>query len=64
MPKSFHIPSAFGKQLNKNLKRNLAKTIPASKVGNSKGGHGNFCGQSAVEKKKGSKKGGEGLARV
>lgn len=38
--------------------------IPNSKVGNCKGGHGNFCGQSYIEHKEGSKKGGKGLARV
>lgn len=38
--------------------------IPNSKVGNCKGGHGNFCGQSKIERMKGDKKGGEGLARV
>ena len=37
---------------------------PASVVGNKKGGHGNFCGQSHIEHKEGSKKGGKGLARV
>tara|TARA_R110000822_G_scaffold43044_5_gene116541 strand:+ start:1405 stop:1881 length:477 start_codon:yes stop_codon:yes gene_type:complete len=42
----------------------LGTPIPNSKVGNCKGGHGNFCGQSKIERMKGDKKGGEGLARV
>tara|TARA_R110002074_G_scaffold61972_1_gene149491 strand:+ start:6625 stop:6855 length:231 start_codon:yes stop_codon:yes gene_type:complete len=42
----------------------MGRKIPASVVGNKKGGHGNFCGQSHIEHKEGSKKGGKGLARV
>jgi len=43
--------------------KGMSVKIPSSKVGSTKGGHGNFCGQSHLEKKKGSKKHGEGLAR-
>ena len=42
----------------------LGTPIPHSKVGNKKGGHGNFCGQTSIEHHKGSKKRGEGLVRI
>ena len=43
--------------------KGMSVVIPSDKVGNTKGGHGNFCGQSHMENMKGSKKHGEGLAR-
>jgi len=42
----------------------LGVVVPQSLVGNTKGGHGNFCGQTSVEHHKGSKKRGEGLVRI
>tara|TARA_R110000787_G_scaffold175689_1_gene288068 strand:+ start:5162 stop:5419 length:258 start_codon:yes stop_codon:yes gene_type:complete len=57
---------AFGDKVmgRKSGVKGMTSTIPASVVGNTKGGHGNFCGQSHIEHKEGSKKGGKGLARV
>tara|TARA_R110002012_G_scaffold291081_2_gene485344 strand:+ start:809 stop:1018 length:210 start_codon:yes stop_codon:yes gene_type:complete len=48
---------------HKTAVKGMVVKIPSSKVGNTKGGHGNFCGQSHMERMKGSKKHGEGLAR-
>ena len=52
------------KKIKESGVKGMDSKIPSSKVGNCKGGHGNFCGQSKLNRKEGNKKGGEGLARV